>query len=92
MSLMGLDIGTTGTKAIVFDLNGKILSSAYREYNLSSPHPGWMELNPREVWSKVKSAIKEAVGKAKRDPVKAVSISCLGEAIHLAFCRLVMCP
>ena len=81
MSLMGLDIGTTGTKAIVFDLNGKILSSAYREYNLHSPHPGWMELNPKDVWSKVKAAIREAVSRAKRDPVKAVSISCLGEAM-----------
>ena len=81
MSLMGLDIGTTGTKAIVFGLDGKTLSSAYREYNLHSPHPGWMELNPKDVWSKVKAAVKEAVGKAKRDPVKAISISCLGEAV-----------
>ncbi|MEW6355888.1 MAG: FGGY-family carbohydrate kinase [Planctomycetota bacterium] len=81
MSLMGLDIGTTGTKAIVFGLDGRILSSAYREYNLHSPHPGWMELNPKDVWTKVAAAIKEAVGKAKGDPVKAISISCLGEAV-----------
>ncbi|NOZ22726.1 MAG: hypothetical protein GXP25_16735 [Planctomycetes bacterium] len=81
MSLMGLDIGTTGTKAIVFDLNGKTLSSAYREYNLHSPHPGWMELNPKDVWAKIRAAIKEAVGKAKGDPVEAISISCLGEAV-----------
>jgi len=81
MSLMGLDIGTTGTKAIVFDLDGRILSAAYREYHLRSPHPGWMELDPNEVWSKVKSAVREAVGGARRDPVKAVAISCLGEAV-----------
>lgn len=81
MSLMGLDIGTTGTKAIVFDSDGKVVSSAYREYHLQSPHPGWLELDPKDVWTKVKSAIREAVGKAKRRPVKAVSISCLGESM-----------
>ena len=41
MSLMGLDIGTTGTKAVIFDPDGAILSSAYREYPLLSPEPGW---------------------------------------------------
>jgi len=80
MSLMGLDIGTTGTKAVIFDLEGNILAAAYREYHLESPHPGWMQLNPSDVWSKVKAVVNEAVSAAK-DPVKAVAISCLGEAV-----------
>ncbi|GAF82322.1 unnamed protein product, partial [marine sediment metagenome] len=49
MSLMGLDIGTTGTKATVFDLEGRILSSTYREYPLLHPQAGWIEINPDQV-------------------------------------------
>ncbi len=80
MSLMGLDIGTTGTKAIVFNLDGNIISQAYREYPLIYPKPGWIELDPKEVWQKVKEALQEANSGARSDPVKAFAISCLGEA------------
>ena len=79
MSLMGLDIGTTGTKAIVFDLEGSILSSGYEEYHLSSPQPGWLELDPEEVWQCVVKAVRKATAGAA-DPVQALGISCLGEA------------
>ena len=79
MSLMGLDIGTTGTKAIVFDLDGNILSSGYEEYHLSSPQPGWLELDPEEVWQRVVKAVRKATADAG-DPVQALGISCLGEA------------
>ena len=79
MSLMGLDIGTTGTKAIVFDADGNMLAAAYREYSLQSPRQGWLELDPNEVWENVKAAVGEAAAGAS-DPVKAVAISCLGES------------
>ena len=45
MSVMGLDIGTTGCKAVAFDEVGSILARAYREYPLLHPHqitPSWM--------------------------------------------------
>lgn len=80
MSLMGLDIGTTGTKATVFSIDGKALSSAYREYPLHHPHPGWIELDPEEVWRNVAQAVCEAAAAAKGDPVEALAISVLGEA------------
>lgn len=79
MSLMGLDIGTTGTKAIVFDLDGSILSSGYEEYHLDSPQPGWLELDPEQVWQCVVKAVRKATAGAD-DPVQALGISCLGEA------------
>ena len=46
MSLIGLDVGTTGCKAIVVNLEGKVLGEAYREYPLTYPQPGWAELDP----------------------------------------------
>ncbi len=77
---MGLDIGTTGTKASVFDEGGEIIASAYREYPLLHPRPGWLELDPEGVWGKVREAVGEAAGGASRDPVRALAISVLGEA------------
>jgi glycerol kinase len=49
MSLLGLDVGTTGTKAVAFDLDGRVLASAYREYPLRSPRPGRQELDEIRV-------------------------------------------
>lgn len=80
MSLMGLDIGTTGTKATVFDLEGNILSSAYREYPLVHPRAGWIELDPEQVWENVKEAVSEAASACNSDPVEALATSTLGEA------------
>ncbi len=80
MSLMGLDIGTTGTKATIFDEEGRILSSAYREYALLHPRSGWLELDPQEVWQMVVEAVGEAAAGAPGDPVSAFAISTLGEA------------
>jgi xylulokinase len=77
---MGLDIGTTGAKAMVFDQGGRILSSAYREYPMLHPQPGWLELNPAQVWQMVKEAVSQAAAGARSDPVKAFAISTLGEA------------
>ncbi|UCB47508.1 MAG: hypothetical protein JSV25_07590, partial [Spirochaetota bacterium] len=49
MSYMGLDIGQTGCKAVVFDEKGNQLSLAYREYRTIMPNDGWAELNSEEV-------------------------------------------
>jgi xylulokinase len=82
VSLLGIDIGTTGCKAIVFDEGGGILASAYREYPLLTPQSGWLELDTARVWRDVEDAIREAAAKAgTRDPLRALSISCQGEGV-----------
>jgi xylulokinase len=82
MSLLGLDVGTTGCKAIVFDTSSKVLGQGYREYPLIHRQPGWVELDSDLVWRSTKEAIAESVAAApRRDPVKALAISCLGEAV-----------
>ncbi len=78
---MGLDIGTTGTKAVIFDEEGKILSQSYREYTLLKPNPGWLELDPAIVWESVQTVIREAVKENKGSPVRAMATSALGEAV-----------
>ncbi|MFT3849325.1 MAG: FGGY-family carbohydrate kinase [Propionivibrio sp.] len=83
MSLLGIDLGTTGCKAGVFGLDGRRLGAAYREYDMLHPQPGWSELDSAEVWDKVRAVIAEAVAAAKSascDPVTALSVSAFGEA------------
>ncbi|MDP6106925.1 MAG: FGGY-family carbohydrate kinase, partial [Candidatus Brocadiia bacterium] len=77
---MGLDIGTTGTKANVLSEDGRVIASAYREYPLEHPRPGWIELDADRVWQCVRQAVGEAAAGARKDPVRALAISTLGEA------------
>ncbi len=82
MSLLGLDIGTTGTKGVAFNLDGEVIASAYREYPLYAPEPGWQELDPEEVWDSVKAVLSEVAQKTASDPIQAMAISAQGEACH----------
>ncbi|HUT32536.1 MAG TPA: FGGY-family carbohydrate kinase [Planctomycetota bacterium] len=79
MSVLGLDIGTTGTKAVVFAEDGKLLSSAYEEYPLLFPRPGWAELDSAGVWAAVQRVVAKAAS-GSRDKVKALSVSVFGES------------
>jgi xylulokinase len=47
--LMGIDLGTSSTKTVIIDQDGRVLSCAAQEYSLNTPRPGWAEQNP-EVW------------------------------------------
>ncbi|MGA9350586.1 MAG: FGGY family carbohydrate kinase [Anaerolineae bacterium] len=81
MSLLGIDVGTTGCKAAVFSEAGHVLASAYEEYDCQRPKSGWAELDAVEVWAKVKRMISEVVSSSASDPVKALAVSSLGEAM-----------
>ena len=59
MNLLGIDVGTTGCKAALFSLQGKMLASAYREYDPKSPQPSWAELDSAAIWEDVKAVIRE---------------------------------
>jgi len=78
---MGLDVGTTGCKAAVFNQEGRMLSYSYREYPLLHPRQGWAELDSSNLWHCIEGVVSESAGKAGRDPVTAVSVSVQGEAV-----------
>lgn len=58
---LGLDIGTSGAKAIVCDGNGQIVAIALAEYPLSTPQPLWSEQNPADWWQGAQQAVREVV-------------------------------
>lgn len=81
MSLIGLDIGTTGCKAMVFTEDGRVLSQARREYTIQTPQPGWAEQDAEEVWRLAWQCLRQAVTATPHDPPLALAISCQGEAV-----------
>ena len=81
MSTIGLDIGTTGCKAIVFDEEGHILGQGAREYPVLTPHPNWAEQDAEAVWQLAWDALSEAVAAAQDDPPVAMALSVQGEAV-----------
>jgi xylulokinase len=81
MSLLGIDLGTTGCKAVAFDEDGTILASAYREYPLQFPRTGWIELDSNRVMKSAREVIREAASKVRKDPVRALAVAAQGEAV-----------
>ncbi len=62
--LIGIDIGTSGTKSVLFDTEGNTIASATAEYPLYQPENGWAEQNPQDWWNAVCSTLKEISKKA----------------------------
>ncbi|MBR2757140.1 MAG: glycerol kinase GlpK [Exiguobacterium sp.] len=66
--ILALDQGTTSSRAIIFDHDGKIVTVAQREFNQYFPKPGWVEHNANEIWGSVLAVMAEAFGSADIDP------------------------
>ncbi len=56
-TLVGLDVGTTGVKALALSPDGTVLARAEREYPLSTPRPGWAEQDPEDWWRASEEAL-----------------------------------
>jgi xylulokinase len=63
--LLGIDIGTSGTKTLICDEDGEVIATAMAEHAISSPKPGWSEQDPREWWAATMAATKAVLKKAK---------------------------
>lgn len=74
-ALLSIDQGTTSTRAIVFDREGRKLGLAQRELPQSYPQPGWVEHDPLRIWDDTLAVTREALAAAKLD---AQAITALG--------------
>jgi xylulokinase len=86
MRLIGLDIGTTGCKAVVFEENGAMVARAGREYGVAMPHPGWAEQDAEAVWRLAQDALREVLATTSGDmscheDIGALGLSVQGEAV-----------
>lgn len=75
--LLALDQGTSSSRSIVFDTQGRIVASAQLELPQIYPQPGWVEHDPREIWRTQLSTAKEALAKAglKAGDIRSVGIT-----------------
>jgi len=65
--LLALDQGTSSSRSIVFDADGRIVAMAQREFRQLFPQPGWVEHDPLEIWSTQLATAREALANAGMD-------------------------
>jgi gluconokinase len=86
VSLLGIDIGTSGLKAVVFDATtGGPMAGAQVSYPTLSDRPGQAELDPEAVWSALRSAVGEVAQQptVRHDPIEAIGWAASGDEIVL---------
>lgn len=66
--VLAIDLGTNGSKALVFRLDGEIIGSGTCEYGMNYPFPGWIEQDPTEWWTATVKALKDALKSSRIDP------------------------
>ncbi|MGC4174685.1 glycerol kinase GlpK [Demequina sp.] len=62
--VLAIDQGTTSTRAMIFSRDGSVVASAQKEHRQFTPHPGWVEHDPLEIWDNTRAVIAEALSAA----------------------------
>ncbi len=75
--VLAIDQGTTSSRAIIFDKNGKVVQTAQKEFTQYFPKPGWVEHDANEIWLSVVSVYMEAIVKSGISPseIEAIGIT-----------------
>jgi L-xylulokinase len=76
--LLGVDNGSTVSKAAIFDLAGREVQVASRTNELAYPHPGWTERDMKTLWPYTAAAIREAITRSGIDPKQIIGIGTTG--------------
>jgi len=77
--LIGIDLGTSGTKTVLFNEDGEVISSATEEYPLYQPNNGWAEQDPGDWWNACITALKRVLADSKVNPVDISGIGFSGQ-------------
>lgn len=81
MSTLGIDVGTSQTKAIAFDDRLRPLAQASVAYERTYPQPGWCELDPRGLADAVRTVVGQCAAECRQDRIRAVSFSVFGGGV-----------
>ena len=77
--LLGIDVGTTGTKTLLFRTDGILMGHAYRPYEMHTPKVGWSEQNALDWWHAVVDTVREVCAEPSvAQAVKGISLSVQG--------------
>jgi len=72
--IMALDQGTTSSRAVIFDNQGKVVSMAAKEFRQIYPRPGWVEHDPMEIWDSQVKAARQALDSVNLSPQQIAAI------------------
>ena len=79
---LGIDVGTSGCKALVADETGKVYKKAYRPYSVVSPQNGWLELDAERVFGQITECLRECCREQTiGSRIEAIAVSSQGEAV-----------
>lgn len=80
---IGIDVGTTGLKAVALDPEAGVVAQAHRHHALRSQRPGWAEEDPAEWWSTTCDAVRELVARLPAGSIAAVGVTGMVPAMVL---------
>lgn len=83
--LLGIDNGSTVSKAAIFNLQGKELAVSSRVVDIDYPKPGWTERNMASIWSSTADAIREVIADARVNPGEIMGIGVTGHGNGIYF-------
>ena len=70
--LIGIDLGTSSTKTVLFDEKGEVIASASKDYPLYTPHNGWAEQKPEDWFAQSMEGMKELTKDIDRTKVAGI--------------------
>jgi xylulokinase len=83
-ALLGIDLGTTGVKAALFAVeNGDMVSSAFVDYPLLHPQPGWAEQHPADWWQATVVALRSYLAQAALSDVRPIDVLGVGLSVQM---------
>lgn len=77
--LIGIDLGTNGAKAAIFDATGRLVASAYEESRLLYPRPGWVEQDPEDIYGSAIRTVRQCVESSGINPRQVAGLACCGQ-------------
>ena len=77
--LIGIDLGTAGTKTAIFDTEGNLIADAYEESKLHYPKPGWVEQDPEEIYGSAVRTIRACLEKSGVAAKDIAALACDGQ-------------
>ena len=80
MKLLGIDVGTGGTRALLIDEHGAVVASAIHEHQpFATPKPGWAEQDPADWWHATQHAIRAVLAKGNTSPDEIAGVGLAGQ-------------
>lgn len=77
--VIGVDIGTAGTKAGLFDSTGRLMAKAYEESRLHHPRPGWVEQEMADFYRSAVATVRQTMAQSGVDPSRVAALAICGQ-------------